>query len=627
MVSFLQVDGLTKSFGDLVLFENITFGVAQGQKIGLIAKNGSGKTTLLNIIAGKEDYDEGSIVFRNDLRVGYLEQAPHYPEGLTVLQACFYSQNETVRLLAEYEQALMDNDTDKLNSLLERMDSLKAWDYEQRAKQILGELKIHNLEQKVGSLSGGQLKRVALANVLITEPELIILDEPTNHLDLEMTEWLEDYLNRSTISILMVTHDRYFLDRVCSEIIEIDRKQIYQYKGNYSYYLEKRQERIDAQNAEVERASNLLRKELDWMRRQPQARGTKAKYRIDAFYELEKKAHQQREAGHVNLDVKASYIGSKIFDAVDVCKRFDDLKITDHFNYTFARYEKMGIVGNNGTGKSTFIKMLLGEIQPDSGHFDIGETVRFGYYSQEGLQFDEQMKVIDVVQNIAEYVDLGDGRKMGVSQFLNYFLFTPDRQHSYVYKLSGGEKRRLYLCTVLMRNPNFLVLDEPTNDLDIITLNVLEEYLRSFKGCVIVVSHDRYFMDKVVDHLLVFRGNADIKDFPGNYTQYRAWKEEQDALKKQEEQALQSKQAVVEEKSRRPEKEVKRRLTFKERKEFEALDAEIPALEAEKKELETAMSSGTLSTEELLAKSARITALIEELDEKTMRWLELSEWA
>lgn len=627
MVSFLQVDGLTKSFGDLVLFENITFGVAQGQKIGLIAKNGSGKTTLLNIIAGKEDYDEGSIVFRNDLRVGYLEQAPHYPEGLTVLQACFYSQNETVRLLAEYEQALMDNDTDKLNSLLERMDSLKAWDYEQRAKQILGELKIHNLEQKVESLSGGQLKRVALANVLITEPELIILDEPTNHLDLEMTEWLEDYLNRSTISILMVTHDRYFLDRVCSEIIEIDRKQIYQYKGNYSYYLEKRQERIDAQNAEVERASNLLRKELDWMRRQPQARGTKAKYRIDAFYELEKKAHQQREAGHVNLDVKASYIGSKIFDAVDVCKRFDDLKITDHFNYTFARYEKMGIVGNNGTGKSTFIKMLLGEIQPDSGHFDIGETVRFGYYSQEGLQFDEQMKVIDVVQNIAEYVDLGDGRKMGVSQFLNYFLFTPDRQHSYVYKLSGGEKRRLYLCTVLMRNPNFLVLDEPTNDLDIITLNVLEEYLRSFKGCVIVVSHDRYFMDKVVDHLLVFRGNADIKDFPGNYTQYRTWKEEQDALKKQEEQALQSKQVVVEEKSRRPEKEVKRRLTFKERKEFEALDAEIPALEAEKKELETAMSSGTLSTEELLAKSARITALIEELDEKTMRWLELSEWA
>ena len=626
MVSFLQVDGLTKSFGDLMLFEDITFGVAQGQKIGLIAKNGSGKTTLLNIIAGKEDYDSGSVVFRNDLRVGYLEQSPTYPAGLSVLQACFYSQNETVRLLAEYEQALMDNDTDKLNALLERMDGLKAWDYEQRAKQILGELKIHNFDQKAESLSGGQLKRVALANVLITEPELIILDEPTNHLDLEMTEWLEDYLSRSTISILMVTHDRYFLDRVCSEIIEIDRKQLYQYKGNYSYYLEKRQERIDAQNAEVERANNLLRKELDWMRRQPQARGTKAKYRIDAFYELEKKAKQTREQGRVNLDVKASYIGSKIFEAKDVTKIFGNLKITDHFNYTFARYEKMGIVGNNGTGKSTFIKMLMGEVTPDSGHFDVGETVRFGYYSQEGLQFDEQMKVIDVVQKIAEYIDLGDGRKLGVSQFLNYFLFTPDKQHNYVYKLSGGEKRRLYLCTVLMRNPNFLVLDEPTNDLDIITLNVLEEYLRSFKGCLIVVSHDRYFMDKVVDHLLVFHGNADIQDFPGNYTQYRAWKEERDALKKQEEAALQTQKNPAPEKPRRQETEAKRRLTFKERKEFEALDAEIPQLEAEKVELEQAMSSGTLSTDELLAKSQRITQLMEELDEKTMRWLELSEY-
>lgn len=609
-----------------MLFEDITFGVAQGQKIGLIAKNGSGKTTLLNIIAGKEDYDSGSVVFRNDLRVGYLEQSPTYPAGLSVLQACFYSQNETVRLLAEYEQALMDNDTDKLNALLEQMDGLKAWDYEQRAKQILGQLKIHNFDQKVESLSGGQLKRVALANVLITEPELIILDEPTNHLDLEMTEWLEDYLSRSTISILMVTHDRYFLDRVCSEIIEIDRKQLYQYKGNYSYYLEKRQERIDAQNAEVERANNLLRKELDWMRRQPQARGTKAKYRIDAFYELEKKAKQTREQGKVNLDVKASYIGSKIFEAKDVTKSFGDLKITDHFNYTFARYEKMGIVGNNGTGKSTFIKMLMGEVAPDSGHFDVGETVRFGYYSQEGLQFDEQMKVIDVVQKIAEYIDLGDGRKLGVSQFLNYFLFTPDKQHNYVYKLSGGEKRRLYLCTVLMRNPNFLVLDEPTNDLDIITLNVLEEYLRSFKGCLIVVSHDRYFMDKVVDHLLVFHGNADIQDFPGNYTQYRVWKEERDALKKQEEAALQIKKNPTPEKPRRQETEAKRRLTFKERKEFEALDAEIPQLEAEKVELEQAMSSGTLSTDELLSKSQRITQLLEELDEKTMRWLELSEY-
>lgn len=627
MISYLQIDKLTKSFGDLVLFEDITFGIAQGQKVGLIAKNGTGKTTLLNIIAGKEDYDSGAVVFRNDLRVGYLEQMPHYPDGLTVLQACFYSPNETVRLIAGYEQAMASGDHSNLEDILLRMDNLKAWDYEQRAKQILGQLKIHNFDQKVETLSGGQLKRVALANVLITDPELIILDEPTNHLDLEMTEWLEGYLSRANISILMVTHDRYFLDRVCSEIIEIDRKQIYQYKGNYSYYLEKRQERMDALNAEVDRASNLLRKELDWMRRQPQARGTKAKYRIDAFYELEKKAKQQHEAGNVNLDVKASYIGSKIFEAEHVSKRFGDLKIVEDFNYIFARYEKMGIVGNNGTGKSTFIKMLMGEVEPDSGRFDVGETVRFGYYSQDGLQFDEQMKVIDVVQNIAEYVDLGDGKKMGVSQFLNYFLFSPEKQHNYVFKLSGGEKRRLYLCTVLMRSPNFLVLDEPTNDLDIVTLNVLEEYLRNFKGCAIVVSHDRYFMDKVVDHLLVFRGNADIKDFPGNYTQYREWKEVQDQLEKEAEAARRAGIAPTMEKTSRPEKEQKKKLTFKERKEFEALEVEIPLLEAEKAELETAMSSGTLSNDELLAKSERIATVIEEIDEKTMRWLELSELA
>ena len=627
MISYLQIDKLTKSFGDLVLFEDITFGIAQGQKVGLIAKNGTGKTTLLNIIAGKEDYDSGAVVFRNDLRVGYLEQMPHYPDGLTVLQACFYSPNETVRLIAEYEQAMASGDHSNLEDILLRMDNLKAWDYEQRTKQILGQLKIHNFDQKMETLSGGQLKRVALANVLITDPELIILDEPTNHLDLEMTEWLEGYLSRANISILMVTHDRYFLDRVCSEIIEIDRKQIYQYKGNYSYYLEKRQERMDALNAEVDRASNLLRKELDWMRRQPQARGTKAKYRIDAFYELEKKAKQQHEVGNVNLDVKASYIGSKIFEAEHVSKRFGDLKIVEDFNYIFARYEKMGIVGNNGTGKSTFIKMLMGEVEPDSGRFDVGETVRFGYYSQDGLQFDEQMKVIDVVQNIAEYVDLGDGKKMGVSQFLNYFLFSPEKQHNYVFKLSGGEKRRLYLCTVLMRSPNFLVLDEPTNDLDIVTLNVLEEYLRNFKGCAIVVSHDRYFMDKVVDHLLVFRGNADIKDFPGNYTQYREWKEVQDQLEKETEAARQARMAPTVEKTSRLEKVQKKKLTFKERKEFEALEVEIPLLEAEKAELETAMSSGTLSNDELLAKSERIAKVIEEIDEKTMRWLELSELA
>ena len=442
-----------------------------------------------------------------------------------------------------------------------------------------------------------------------------------------MTEWLEEYLSRSTISILMVTHDRYFLDRVCSEIIEIDRQQIYSYKGNYSYYLEKRQERVEAINADVDRANNLLRKELDWMRRQPQARGTKAKYRIDAYYELEKRAKQQREVGQVNLDVKASYIGSKIFEAVHVSKRFDELKITDDFNYIFARYEKLGIVGNNGTGKSTFIKMLMGEVEPDSGHFDVGETVRFGYYSQEGLQFDEQMKVIDVVQSIAEYVDLGNGQKLGVSQFLSYFLFPPDKQHNYVYKLSGGEKRRLYLCTVLMRSPNFLVLDEPTNDLDIVTLNVLEEYLRNFKGCVIIVSHDRYFMDKVVDHLLVFRGQADIKDFPGNYTQYREWKTVQDQLEKEAQAALQAKNAAPSPaKSNRVATEQKKKLTFKERKEFEALEAEIPQLEQEKADLEAEMSSGTLSPDDLLAKSQRIAVVMEAIDEKTMRWLELSEW-
>ncbi|MDR1200362.1 MAG: ABC-F family ATP-binding cassette domain-containing protein [Tannerellaceae bacterium] len=606
MISFLQIDRLTKSFGDLLLFNDITFGIAQGQKIGLIAKNGSGKTTLLNIIAGKEDYDSGSVVFRNGLRLGYLEQSPAYPTGLSVLQACFYSQNETVRLIAGTDQ-------------------MKAWEYEQKAKQILSQLKITDVNQRIEELSGGQLKRVALANVLITEPELIILDEPTNHLDLEMTEWLEGYLSRQTISILMVTHDRYFLDRVCNEIMEIDRQQIFHYKGNYSYYLEKRQERIDTQNTEIERANNLLRKELEWMRRQPQARGTKAKYRIDAFYELDKKAKQQREAGNVNLDVKSSYIGSKIFEAVHVSKSFGDTKIVEDFNYTFARYEKMGIAGNNGTGKSTFIKMLIGEIEPDKGHFDIGETVKFGYYSQDGLQFNEQMKVIDVVQDIAEYVDLGDGKKLSVSQFLNYFLFTPEKQHNYVFKLSGGEKRRLYLCTVLMRNPNFLVLDEPTNDLDIVTLNVLEEYLCNFKGCVIVVSHDRYFMDKVVDHLLVFRGNASLKDFPGNYTQYRDWKDVQEQAEKDAETANQKKLSPIPDKSTRKETE-KKKLTFKERKEFETLETDIASLETEKAELETAMSSGTLNNDDLLAKSERIARVINEIDEKTMRWLDLSEF-
>ena len=627
MIPYLQVENLTKSFGDLVLFHEISFGIAQGQRIGLIAKNGSGKTTLLNILAGKEGHDEGNITFRRDLRVGYLEQSPSYPEELTVLEACFHHGNSTVELIKEYEKCMETPGNPGLEDLLARMEHEKAWDYERRAKQILSQLKIRHFDQKIKHLSGGQLKRVALANVLINEPDLLILDEPTNHLDLDMTEWLEEYLNRANLSLLMVTHDRYFLDRVCSEIIEIDKKQIYSYKGNYSYYLEKRQERIDATNAEIARANNLYRTELEWMRRMPQARGHKVRYREEAFYELEKVAKQRSYDANVKLDVKASYIGSKIFEANHLCKSFGDIKILDDFSYIFARYEKMGIVGNNGTGKSTFIKILMGLEKPDSGTLDIGETVRFGYYSQEGLQFDEQMKVIDVITDIAEVIELGNGKRLTASQFLQHFLFTPETQHSYVYKLSGGERRRLYLCTVLMKNPNFLVLDEPTNDLDIVTLQVLEEYLQSFKGCVIVVSHDRYFMDKVVDHLLVFRGNADIKDFPGNYTQYREWKEVQDQLEKETEAARQARMAPTVEKTSRLEKVQKKKLTFKERKEFEALEVEIPLLEAEKAELETAMSSGTLSNDELLAKSERIAKVIEEIDEKTMRWLELSELA
>ena len=618
MTPYLQVENLTKSFGDLVLFNGISFGIAEGQRIGLIAKNGSGKTTLLNILAGKEGYDEGKITFRRDLRVGYLEQSPKYPEELTVLEACFYHGNSTVELIKEYERCMETPGNPGMDELLVRMEHEKAWDYERRAKQILSQLKIRDFSQKIGHLSGGQLKRVALANILITEPDLLILDEPTNHLDLDMTEWLEEYLNRGSLSLLMVTHDRYFLDRVCSEIIEIDNRQLYSYKGNYSYYLEKRQERIEATNAEIARANNLYRTELEWMRRMPQARGHKARYREEAFYELEKVAKQRTYDANVKLDVKASYIGSKIFEADHLCKRFGDLKILDDFSYIFARYEKMGIVGNNGTGKSTFIKILMGLEKPDSGTLDIGETVRFGYYSQEGLQFNEQMKVIDVITDIAEVIELGNGKRLTASQFLQHFLFTPETQHSYVCKLSGGERRRLYLCTVLMRNPNFLVLDEPTNDLDIVTLQVLEEYLQNFKGCVIVVSHDRYFMDKVVDHLLVFKGQGDIRDFPGNYSDYRDWKL---AKAEHEKEAAKPK----EEKTQRVRLNDKRRMTFKERKEFEQLEKEIAALEEEKKQIEDALCSGTLSVDELTEKSKRLPLLNDELDEKTMRWLELSE--
>ncbi|MBV8038422.1 ABC-F family ATP-binding cassette domain-containing protein [Bacteroides sp. AN502] len=622
MSPILQVENLTKSFGDLVLFENISFGLAEGQRVGLIAKNGSGKSTLLNILSGKEGYDEGKISFRRDLRVGYLEQSPSYPEELTVLEACFHHGNTTVDLIKDYERCMETEGHPGLDELLVRMDHEKAWDYELKAKQILSQLKIRDFNQQVKHLSGGQLKRVALANTLITEPDLLILDEPTNHLDLDMTEWLEEYLRRTNLTLLMVTHDRYFLDRVCSEIIEIDNRTLYSYKGNYSYYLEKRQERIDAKTVEVERANNLYRTELEWMRRMPQARGHKARYREEAFYELEKVAKQRFHDANVKLDVKASYIGNKIFEADHLCKAFGELKILDDFSYIFARYEKMGIVGNNGTGKSTFIKILMGLVKPDSGTLDIGETVRFGYYSQDGLQFNEQMKVIDVVQDIAEVIELGNGRRLTASQFLQHFLFTPETQHSYVYKLSGGERRRLYLCTVLMRNPNFLVLDEPTNDLDIVTLQVLEEYLQGFKGCVIVVSHDRYFMDKVVDHLLVFNGGGDIRDFPGNYTQYREWKEAK-ARHDKEQQAAAKPQATA--KPARTRQDEKRRMSFKERREFEQLEKEIAELEAEKKAIEDALCSGTLSVDELTEKSRRLPQLTDLIDEKTMRWLELSE--
>lgn len=626
MASILQVEGLTKSFGELVLFENISFSIEEGNTIGLIAKNGSGKTTLLNILAGKESYDGGNITTRRDLRISYLEQDPSYPENLSVLEACFHSGNEITDLIAQYEKVMDSDDHRNLDAILQKMDILQAWDYEYKAKQILAQLKITNYNQKISELSGGQLKRVALANVLITEPDLIILDEPTNHLDLDMVEWLEEYLQRSRLSLLMVTHDRYFLDRVCSEIIEIDQRQLYQYKGNYSYFLEKRDERINAQNQEVDRASNLLRKELDWMRRQPQARGTKSKSRIDAYYELEKKAKQSRDAGQVQLQMKGQYIGNKIFEAKGVCKSFGEIRILEDFNYVFSRYEKMGIVGNNGTGKSTFIKMLMGEVEPDKGFFDIGETVKFGYYSQDGLEFDDQMKVIDAISRVAEVIDLGDGHKMTASQFLQHFLFAPAKQHDYVYKLSGGERRRLYLCSILIENPNFLVLDEPTNDLDIQTLNVLEDYLINFKGCVIVVSHDRYFMDKVVDHLLAFSGNAKIKDFPGNYSDYREWKEIKDAeesLTRQQEEDAKAKESKTESK---PEKKEKTKLTYNEQREFEELDKLIPKLEEEKAGIEAELSSGDLSTEELLVKSDRIGKLIDEIDEKTMRWLELSEF-
>ncbi len=604
-IPYLDVQNLTKRFGAEVLFDKISFSIAEGQKVGLVARNGTGKSTLMSVLMDKEGHESGDIIYRRDLKVGYLEQSPKFDPEESVLEACFNHEDDPEKVL--------------------------------KAKQILTQLHITNMDQPMGQLSGGQQKRVALANVLIDEPDFLMLDEPTNHLDLEMIEWLEGYLNRGNKTIFMVTHDRFFLDKVCNTILELDDKTIYTYRGNYAYYLEKRQERMDNLRAEIQHSKNLYRRELDWMRRQPQARGHKAKYREDAFYELEKVAKQRIEDRQVRLKASTVYIGSKIFECQYVSKAFDDRGkkkvILDNFYYNFARFEKMGIVGNNGTGKSTFIKMLLGEVQPDSGKFDIGETVRFGYFSQEGLKFREDQKVIDVITEIADYIDLGNGKHMTASQFLQFFLFTPEEQHNYVYKLSGGEKRKLYLCTVLMRNPNFLVLDEPTNDLDIQTLQVLEEYLQDFAGCVIVVSHDRYFMDKVVDHLLVFKGEGEIQDFPGNYTQYRDWSRLQE--KDEAEKAVAAAKSAGNNNTaandgagtakRDASFENKRKMSYKEKREYEQLTQEIEKLTDEQKKLEEALCSGTLSVEELTEKSKRLPEIKDELDEKEMRWLELSE--
>ncbi len=604
-IPYLDVQNLTKRFGAEVLFDNISFSIAEGQKVGLVARNGTGKSTLMSVLMDKEGHESGDIIYRRDLKVGYLEQSPKFDPEESVLEACFNHEDDPEKVL--------------------------------KAKQILTQLHITNMDQPMGQLSGGQQKRVALANVLIDEPDFLMLDEPTNHLDLEMIEWLEGYLNRGNKTIFMVTHDRFFLDKVCNTILELDDKTIYTYRGNYAYYLEKRQERMDNLRAEIQHSKNLYRRELDWMRRQPQARGHKAKYREDAFYELEKVAKQRIEDRQVRLKASTVYIGSKIFECQYVSKAFDDRGkkkvILDNFYYNFARFEKMGIVGNNGTGKSTFIKMLLGEVQPDSGKFDIGETVRFGYFSQEGLKFREDQKVIDVITEIADYIDLGNGKHMTASQFLQFFLFTPEEQHNYVYKLSGGEKRKLYLCTVLMRNPNFLVLDEPTNDLDIQTLQVLEEYLQDFAGCVIVVSHDRYFMDKVVDHLLVFKGEGEIQDFPGNYTQYRDWSRLQE--KDEAEKAAAAAKTIASNSTstsdgtgtakRDANFENKRKMSYKEKREYEQLTQEIDKLTEEQKKLEEALCSGTLSVEELTEKSKRLPEIKDELDEKEMRWLELAE--
>ncbi|HIS34962.1 MAG TPA: ABC-F family ATP-binding cassette domain-containing protein [Candidatus Avirikenella pullistercoris] len=616
----IQLENISKWYGEILLYENLSLTIAEGHRIALIAKNGAGKTTLLNIVAGVESADNGNVTFQNGITVGYLAQEPVLADNLTVLEAIYHADDALVSVVRDYEKALAENDNIRLGELISQMDALNAWDFEHRAKNILTRLKITDFFQKVATLSGGQRKRLALAMVLIESPDVLILDEPTNHLDLEMAQWLEDYLLKSGKTLFMVTHDRYFLDRVCTDIYELDHGILYTYKGGYSDYVEKRAERIEQFNTEVEKAQNLFRRELEWMRRMPQARGHKAKYRKDAFYETKEKAFRKRNDDVIDIQIKASRLGTKIFEADHLNKRFGDKIILNDFSYRFARYEKLGIVGKNGTGKSTFLNIISGDMQPDSGIVEIGESVRFGYYRQTGMSFDENKKVIDAVREIAEVVTLGDGKTITASQFLNHFLFPPEVQYTYIYKLSGGEKRRLYLLTVLMMSPNFLILDEPTNDLDIMTLNILEDYLEKFGGCLIVVSHDRYFMDKVVDHLLVFEGNGKITVFPGNYTQYRNSVEERE----EQERRIQEK-PVLSKKSVSEKVERERKLTFKEKQEMMSLEQEIEVLEKEKKEMEKAMSSGTLSIDDLTSLSERYGILSADLDEKSMRWLELSE--
>jgi ATP-binding cassette subfamily F protein uup len=621
MISYLQIENLTKSYGDAVMFENISYQVAKDQKIALIAKNGAGKSTLFNILYGKDTADSGVVTFHKDISIGFLEQDPHFDGENSVLEQVLASSGKVAEVIEEYELALEIHDNNRLQKAMELMDLHQAWDYEARLKQILGKLKITDLSKPMKLLSGGQRKRVALANALINKPDLLILDEPTNHLDLDMIEWLEEFLTNGNFTLLMVTHDRYFLDRVCNEIIEIDNKKLYNYKGNYSYYIEKRADRIDNESANVDKAKNLMRKELEWIRRMPKARGTKAKYRVDAFDVLKEKASAKRNEKQVSLNVGGTRLGTKIIEIENISKSFGDLHLIKNFSYKFARFEKVGIVGDNGTGKSTLLNLFTGNLKPDTGHIETGETVSFGYYRQDGMQFDENMKVIDVATSVAEVVTLGDGGKMGVSQFLNYFLFPPEVQYSFVYKLSGGEKRRLYLMTILMRNPNFLILDEPTNDLDILTLNVLEDYLQSYAGCVLIVSHDRYFMDKLVDHIFVFEGNGVIKDFPGNYSTYRDYNDqkerEQKALEKTE-----TKPIAVPEKSA---KTGSKKMSYKEQREYEQLTAEIDNFEVERKKLEEEISSSTIETAVLIEKSNRIAEIIKIVDQKSERWLELSE--